>query len=233
MLRAGWRWTHWLALIALGITLPLVLTLVGTIWWQSKAMAELRLKEPKAYLAKLKASGSSNYSAELRALDPEAYAMEEKAKVEKIASLKKAFGTEKDDTKKLALAKQVRALDPNDFQMELRVNEIEYRLKLPELMAQTPHKFLEMKNSSWRAGGFGRVMIASFTIKNPLPFDVRDVGVACEVFGASGTRIGLVGKVVYQTVKAGRQTRVDDLSMGIIDGQSSSANCNIVSASKA
>lgn len=85
---------------------------------------------------------------------------------------------------------------------------------------------------NWEAGGFGSVMIASFTIVNPLSFAVKDVGVQCEVYGESGTRLGIRDEKVFRVVKSRSKERISKLNMGFVNGQSARANCSIVSAVK-
>jgi hypothetical protein len=88
----------------------------------------------------------------------------------------------------------------------------------------------------WRKGGFGTVVVATFWIKNNEAFPVKDVDVACELFGKSGTVLGAVASTIYQTIPPHSQRVIRDLNMGsgvVLDmNQAASANCKIGAMSR-
>lgn len=82
---------------------------------------------------------------------------------------------------------------------------------------------------TWRADGFGSIMMASFTIKNDSSKDIKDIEIRCEHTAKSGTRIDSNVETIYDVVKAGTKRTFKEVNMGFIHSQVDSSSCNIKS----
>lgn len=80
---------------------------------------------------------------------------------------------------------------------------------------------------SWTKGGFGSVMIANFTVKNPTKYAVKDISVTCTHSAASGTEIDSNTRTIYEMVKAKDQKRIREFNMGFIHSQAQRTRCQI------
>ena len=90
---------------------------------------------------------------------------------------------------------------------------------------------VELDVLSWERGGFDNVMILDAKITNTSPATVRDPLVRCQLFGASGTEISRVERVIYQKVPRGESITVRDHNMGLINSQAQKAFCKVVDVS--
>ncbi len=99
----------------------------------------------------------------------------------------------------------------------------------PEPLPHVPRLTYLTLDFNWSKGGFDAVMIANFTIKSTLQFQVRDIEIACTTAGASGTNLSATTKTIYDVVPAKATKRFSDVNMGFINTQSASANCRILS----
>lgn len=54
---------------------------------------------------------------------------------------------------------------------------------------KSPKEYVSL-DMTWSKGGFDSVMVANFTIKSTLQFQVRDISIRCTGFGNSGTQCG-------------------------------------------
>jgi len=79
----------------------------------------------------------------------------------------------------------------------------------------------------WKKGGFDTVMIADFTITNKNSFSIKDIGISCEHYAQSGTRIDSNQNTIYQTVGAGKTKKIKDFNMGFIHSQAASSSCKV------
>jgi hypothetical protein len=95
---------------------------------------------------------------------------------------------------------------------------------------ENPEKFLEITKWSWSKGGFGAIMIATFTIKNTSPFDIKDITIHCTDSAPSGTVIDSNDHTIYDLVKANSTKTFREVNMGLIHSQASSSGCHVVSA---
>lgn len=73
---------------------------------------------------------------------------------------------------------------------------------------------VNLTNFDWRKGGFGTVMIATFTISNENDFAIKDLYVACELTAPSGTKIGYAAATLYERVPAHGRKTVREVNMG-------------------
>lgn len=81
-----------------------------------------------------------------------------------------------------------------------------------------------------RKAGFGNVLEIDLVIENTGSRPVKDVAIACSVYGQSGTQIGRAVQVLYQRFETSKKTKVSGVNMGLINSQSASASCEIVAA---
>jgi hypothetical protein len=80
---------------------------------------------------------------------------------------------------------------------------------------------------TWRKGGFETAMIADFVITNPSPWRVKDLEVACDHFGPSGTKIDSNVRTVYEIVEAKSTKRVKEFNMGFVRSQATKSSCSV------
>jgi hypothetical protein len=88
------------------------------------------------------------------------------------------------------------------------------------------------KKMTWSKGGFGSVMVASFTIQNDNDFSVKDLVIGCSLIGNSGTRIGSVTKTLYETVPKHSTKAFGDVNFGFVNEQARRAECEVHAASQ-
>lgn len=93
-----------------------------------------------------------------------------------------------------------------------------------------PGDRLTMPSFSWKLGGFKNVGIVSVTIANGNNFAVKDVGIACEFSGKSGTVLTTAAGRIYDTLRAKGKQTFKEVNMGLIDNQSARASCRVVTA---
>jgi hypothetical protein len=80
---------------------------------------------------------------------------------------------------------------------------------------------------SWSSGRFGSIMMADFTIKNTSKLDIKDIGIRCDHFSKSETKIDSNTREVYEIFKANSQKHFPDFNMGFIHSQANSSSCYI------
>jgi len=86
----------------------------------------------------------------------------------------------------------------------------------------------KLVNYTWHKSGFGNVMVASFTIRNSSPYNVKDFDIRCEHSARSGTVIDHNEQTVYEIVKSRSTRTFRDVSMGFIDPQAAASGCEIL-----
>lgn len=80
---------------------------------------------------------------------------------------------------------------------------------------------------NWHTDGFGTVMIADFTIKNPTAYRFKDIEITCNYFGPSGTIIDSNTRTIYQIVQPKSTKVIREQNMGFINSQASSSSCKL------
>jgi hypothetical protein len=80
---------------------------------------------------------------------------------------------------------------------------------------------------NWSKSGFGNVMIADFTIKNPTPYRFKDFEVKCTHFAPSGTVIDSNTRTIYEIVEPQSTKRIKQMNMGFIHSQAAKSGCEI------
>jgi hypothetical protein len=87
---------------------------------------------------------------------------------------------------------------------------------------------------SWEKGGFGSVALMTVKITNTSDKGyVKDIAIACEYHGKSGTTINSHSAVIYETIKPKQSYIAKGLNMGFINQQAANASCSFVGASAA
>ena len=78
--------------------------------------------------------------------------------------------------------------------------------------------------------GFGTVFVGTFTIKNPLPFPVKDLRLGCVLTAPSGTQVGSVGDTLFERLEPNQSRTFRDVNLGFMRNQANSANCTVIGA---
>jgi hypothetical protein len=81
---------------------------------------------------------------------------------------------------------------------------------------------------SWHKDGFGNIMIADFTLKNPTQYRFKDFEIKCTHSAPSGTVIDSNTRTIYEIVEPRSTKVVKDMNMGFIHSQASKSNCAII-----
>lgn len=79
----------------------------------------------------------------------------------------------------------------------------------------------------WRTDGFGSIMVADFTVKNPTAYRFKDFEIKCTHSAPSGTVIDSNTRTVYEVVEPKSTKVVTHMNMGFIDSQAESSKCRI------
>lgn len=96
--------------------------------------------------------------------------------------------------------------------------------------ASSPEVHVSLRNFQWKSGGFGVVMLISFTLVNGNAAAIRDPRIECQLAGDSGTAIGTASQVLYKSVKPRSSSYVPELNMGLIHQQATRASCKVMTA---
>lgn len=95
---------------------------------------------------------------------------------------------------------------------------------------ESPALKVSIKKWNWMKGGFGGIMIATFTIRSDNPYSVKDLGIECELSGKSGTVIDSIAQTIYDIIPANSTKAFPEVNMGFIRAQTAGAECKVVSA---
>jgi len=80
---------------------------------------------------------------------------------------------------------------------------------------------------SWKLGGFGTVLIASFWLQNNTNSRAKDFQITCRTFGESDSELSKVTQTLYSALEP-RQRRSFELNMGPVHSQSAKASCALL-----
>jgi hypothetical protein len=97
-------------------------------------------------------------------------------------------------------------------------------------LAHHPERFIKIESFSWSKEDYGKVMIASFRLKNTSAKDLKDFVIHCRHAAHSGTEIDYNDKTIYEIVKAGSAKTVRSFDMGFIHPQAATSGCEIRAA---
>jgi hypothetical protein len=79
----------------------------------------------------------------------------------------------------------------------------------------------------WHKDGFGNIMIADFTLRNPTQYRFKDFEIKCTHSAPSGTVIDSNTRTIYETVESRSTKVVKGMNMGFINSQASRSGCEI------
>lgn len=80
---------------------------------------------------------------------------------------------------------------------------------------------LVVKNSKWHKDGFESVcMLDSMTVKNNSSSNCKDMICSADFYGKSGSRIGRVGFIIYDSIPAGKTKTFRDINVGLMPSPS-------------
>lgn len=208
------------------------------------SLADRRNSDPTAYLAQLKNSNDPRWEREFELLDKTGYekfvterrAKEEQSRKDEIAKLLEELKTDPGpiENQYRIYAKLVE-LVPADRNFVIKLDNVRKQFErqrdaqaLLEAQRRDPTDYVTIENWSWAKGGFDNVMIANFTIKNSLPWAIKDINIQCTHSAPSGTVIDRNAKIIYDRIEGNKTKRFNAFSMGFIHNQVSSSFCKIV-----
>jgi len=235
------------AAIAVGFAVPTMVEQYRK--QQAEQTAEARLRslkttDPKQYLAELKAANDPRWESEFKALDKpgyDAYLADLKAKQEQERQAwirhwnEQLASTKPDDLEEqYRIYSALAELDPSNKDYASKKSGIEPALLkaqhakwVADDQGRNPQDYVFVVDFSWEKGGFGSVMLASFTLKNELPWPVKDITVACTLTAPSGTLVSTSLATVYERIDAKQSKHLTEVNMGFIHSQSSRASCQV------
>jgi hypothetical protein len=79
----------------------------------------------------------------------------------------------------------------------------------------------------WETGGFGSVLLVTFTLTNPTIYPWRDLHVACDLIAETGRVIGTKSDVLYVIVPAHGKKTVERFNLGFISQQVYGPDCRL------
>lgn len=205
----------------------------------------MRVADPVAYLNELKATNDKRWESEYEVLDKRGYEkftldrrvkleQERKEKVSKLLEESKNIAPSDAESLRRVYA-NLTELEPNNRDFKLRLDGLEKQISLKkeaqallEMQQQYPERYVVIEKFSWSKGGFGSVMIANFSVKNNLPWAIKDIEIQCTHSAPSGTTIDRNKKTIYERVEANKSRRINNFSMGFIHSQASRSGCDII-----
>lgn len=101
----------------------------------------------------------------------------------------------------------------------------------PPPKVPTPEETLVLNVIDSEAAGFGAMLKIAFSIENKGEKDVKDIELACTLYGASGTKLGEPSKTLYQVIKAHQKKTIKHFNMGFAHSQTDRYSCYIKRAS--
>lgn len=219
-------------------------------------LAELRATDPASYLSELKSSDTSKWLEELAALAPDEYAeeMDRQAEEERVAELErqeeqnrvaaarqKQIADLKDKVKtvpssatnqNIQLYEQLSRLDPDNQKYRDKLNHYIGIRDIKKNQERSPEKFVKIVKFSWTKEAFGNVMELDITLKNELPFAVKDIEIRCEHYAPSGTKIDSNERTIFEILQPGEKRSFQDFNMGFIHSQATSTGCGVNSVTR-
>ena len=74
-------------------------------------------------------------------------------------------------------------------------------------------------------GGFGAVLLADFTVRNPTQHAIKDIEITCFALGASGTVVDRNVLTIYDVVKPNAKKTFRGFNMGLVHDQADKESC--------
>ncbi|QBY56465.1 hypothetical protein [Cupriavidus oxalaticus] len=210
---------------------------------EKSRLIALRSSDPTAYLAELKTKNSPEYEGELRELKPaESTALiakqateREVMRVEEIARLKfELIKPYINDERAAEIYRRLASLEPSEKTFADKADQLERKLSVQKAAAdllekqrRRPKDYVSLSKTAYRRAGFGTILEADFTIKNDLPWPIKDITLTCELYGASETKIDSNTRTIYERIEPKRAKIIKNFSMGFIHSQSSKTSREI------
>jgi len=91
---------------------------------------------------------------------------------------------------------------------------------------------VRIKDFTWTGAGMG-VLEVDFVVFNGNNFPVKDLTIACDTFGQSGTKIDTKTQKVFSSVPPKTDWNIKRISFGFVNPQSRTAACRITALSPA
>jgi hypothetical protein len=91
---------------------------------------------------------------------------------------------------------------------------------------------MQLSNFVWEKSGFDNVAIVSVTVTNKNDFPVKDIIVACDFRGSSGTTITKQVQVIYDAIPAMKTKKFNKINFGLIHSQAARADCQLAGATR-
>lgn len=86
---------------------------------------------------------------------------------------------------------------------------------------------------AWSKSSAMSALLLTATVQNTSPYPVKDIGIACDVYGRSQFRMGVI-RATFETVLDSKKTlRVTRHNMGFISPNADRVECGIVKAKRA
>lgn len=214
-------------------------------------LAELRATDPASYLSELKSSDTNKWLEEMAALAPDEYAeeMERLAEQERVAELERqeeqkrvATARQKqiadlenkaktvpssETNQNIQLYEQLSRLDPNNQKYRGKLNHYIGIRDLKKNQERSPEKFVKIVEFSWTKEAFGNIMELDITLKNELPFAVKDIEIRCDHYAPSGTKIDSNERTIFEVMQPGETRSFQDFNMGFIHTQAEKTGCGV------
>ncbi|GAB7549927.1 hypothetical protein [Cupriavidus sp. 8B] len=249
----SWLGNHWKTVTAMFAVASLAV--ITTQPWLRQEQAEraaaekqsrlvaLRATDPSAYLTELKTANSQEYEPELKELDPAGYAAlmasraveEERKRVVEIAELRtEAARGNLSREREVIVYRQLAELDPTDKAVVEKADRLvredfqrRAAASLLERQRTRPKDFVSIVKKTYRKVAFDTVLQVDFTIKNDLPWAIKDITVTCELYGPSLTKIDQNTRTIYERIEAGKTRIFRNFDMGFIHSQTAKGRCDI------
>jgi len=97
----------------------------------------------------------------------------------------------------------------------------------PDEQTQHPEMFVKIEKFSWTKDAFDTVMMANFTLKNDLPWPVKDITIRCEHAAPSGTTIDQNTRTIYERLEPGTTKQIRSFNMGFVHSQATKSGCAV------
>jgi hypothetical protein len=133
----------------------------------------------------------------------------------------------------LKVYEEILRLNPGHTVYNKKIQEIK-ELQTKEInknnAINNPGTYLKIEKSSWSIEGFGNVAVGSFNIKNTAEVPYKDITIACEFYGKSGTTVSKAKYISYDSIKPLGHLKIANANLGFIDSQSAKMGCIVIDA---
>ena len=128
---------------------------------------------------------------------------------------------------------EISRLNPGNNFYNKKIQEIK-ELQTKEInknnAINNPQNILKIEKSSWSIEGFGNVAVGSFNIKNTAEVPYKDITIACDFYGKSGTTVSRVNYISYDSIKPLGYLKIANANLGFVDSQSAKMGCIVSNA---